>query len=82
MSEQVKSFWLKNLLKGKVWILGLFVLILNVACGGGGGSDAATPAPAGSSTPATPPSTPATPPPVAGIKIPKELDVVRVAEDI
>ena len=92
MSEQVKSFWLKNLLKGKVWILGLFVLILNVACGGGGGSDAATPAPAGSATPATPPSTPATPPstpatpatppPVAGIKIPKELDVVRVAEDI
>jgi hypothetical protein len=95
MSEQVKSFWLKNLLKGKVWILGLFVLILNVACGGGGGSDAATPAPAGSATPATPatppstpatppstPATPATPPPVAGIKIPKELDVVRVAEDI
>ena len=38
MSEQVKGFWLKNLLKGKVWILGLFVLILNVACGGGGGS--------------------------------------------
>ena len=87
MSEKVKGFWLKNLLKGKVWILGLFVLILNVACGGGG-SDATTPTPSGSSTPATPPATPATPPatpatpatppPVAGIKIAKELDVVRV----
>ena len=84
MSEQIKGFWLKNLLKGKVWILGALVLILNVACGGGGG-DAATPSPLGTSTPATPPSTPpstpstpATPPPVAGIKVPKELDVVRV----
>ena len=86
MSEQIKGFWLKNLLKGKVWILGALVLILNVACGGGGG-DAATPTPVGTGTPATPPSTPstpatpatpATPPPVAGIKVPKELDVVRV----
>lgn len=80
MSEQIKGFWLKNLLKGKVWILGVLVLILNVACGGGGG-DAATPTPVGAGTPATPPSTPstpATPPPVAGIKVPKELDVVRV----
>lgn len=84
MSEQIKGFWLKNLLKGKVWILGALVLILNVACGGGGG-DATTPSPLGTSTPATPPSTPpstpstpATPPPVAGIKVPKELDVVRV----
>ena len=86
MSEQIKGFWLKNLLKGKVWILGVLVLILNVACGGGGG-DAATPPPVGVGTPATPPSTPstpatpatpATPPPVAGIKVPKELDVVRV----
>ena len=86
MSEQIKGFWLKNLLKGKVWILGALVLILNVACGGGGG-DAATPTPVGAGTPATPPSTPstpatpatpATPPPVAGIKVPKELDVVRV----
>ena len=85
MSEQIKGFWLKNLLKGKVWILGALVLILNVACGGGGGGDAATPSPMGTGTPATPPSTPpstpsppATPPPVAGIKVPKELDVVRV----
>ena len=39
MSEQIKGFWLKNLLKGKVWILGALVLILNVACGGGGGGD-------------------------------------------
>jgi len=89
MSEQIKGFWLKNLLKGKVWILGALVLILNVACGGGGGGDAATPTPVGAGTPATPstppstPSTPATPepatpPPVAGIKVPKELDVVRV----
>lgn len=84
MSEQIKGFWLKNLLKGKVWILGVLVLILNVACGGGGGGDAATPTPVGAGTPATPPSTPstpatpATPPPVAGIKVPKELDVVRV----
>ena len=84
MSEQIKGFWLKNLLKGKVWILGALVLILNVACGGGGGGDAATPTPVGAGTPATPstppatPATPATPPPVAGIKVPKELDVVRV----
>ena len=85
MSEQIKGFWLKNLLKGKVWILGALVLILNVACGGGGGGDAATPSPMGTGTPATPPSTPpstpstpATPPPVAGINVPKELDVVRV----
>ena len=85
MSEQIKGFWLKNLLKGKVWILGALVLILNVACGGGGGGDAATPTPMGIGTPATPPpstppatATPATPPPVAGIKVPKELDVVRV----
>ena len=84
MSEQIKGFWLKNLLKGKVWILGALVLILNVACGGGGGGDAATPSPMGTGTPSTPPSTPstpatpATPPPVAGIKVPKELDVVRV----
>ena len=85
MSQKVKGFWLKNLLKGKVWIMGVIVLMLNVACGGGGGGEAATPTPVGSSTPATPPSTPpatpatsATPPPVAGIKVPKELDVVRV----
>ena len=87
MSEQIKGFWLKNLLKGKVWILGALVIILNVACGGGGGGDAATPTPVGAGTPATPstppstpstPATPATPPPVAGIKVPKELDVVRV----
>lgn len=82
MSQKVKGFWLKNLLKGKVWIMGAIVLMLNVACGGGGG-EVATPTPVGSSTPATPPSTPpatppATPPPVAGIKVPKELDVVRV----
>ena len=84
MSQKVKGFWLKNLLKGKVWIMGAIVLMLNVACGGGG--EVATPTPVGSSTPATPPSTPpattpatpATPPPVAGIKVPKELDVVRV----
>ena len=86
MSQKVKGFWLKNLLKGKVWIMGVIVLMLNVACGGGGGGEAATPTPVGSSTPATPPSTPpstppatpSTPPPVAGIKVPKELDVVRV----
>ena len=81
MSEQIKGFWLKNLLKGKVWILGALVLVLNVACGGGGGGDAATPSPMGTGSPVTPPSTsstPATPPPVAGIKVPKELDVVRV----
>ena len=89
MSQKVKGFWLKNLLKGKVWIMGAIVLMLNVACGGGGGGEVATPTPVGSSTPATPPSTPpatppatpatpATPPPVAGIKVPKELDVVRV----
>jgi hypothetical protein len=81
MSEQIKGFWLKNLLKGKVWILGALVLILNVACGGGGGGDAATPPPMGTGSPVTSPSTSstlATPPPVAGIKVPKELDVVRV----
>jgi len=85
MSQKVKGFWLKNLLKGKVWIMGVIVLMLNVACGGSSGGDVATPSPVGSSTPATPPSappatpaTPATPPPVAGIKVPKELDVVRV----
>lgn len=85
MSQKVKGFWLKNLLKGKVWIMGVIVLMLNVACGGGGG-EAATPTPVGSSTPATPPATPpstppatpSTPPPVAGIKVPKEMDVVRV----
>lgn len=82
MSEQIKGFWLKNLLKGKVWIMGLAVLLLNVACGGGGYDDS-TPQPTGTSytPPSTPPSTPATPatpPPVAGIKVPKELDVVRV----
>ena len=37
MSQKVKGFWLKNLLKGKVWIMGVIVLMLNVACGGGGG---------------------------------------------
>tara|TARA_B100000614_G_C14126283_1_gene318038 strand:+ start:88 stop:354 length:267 start_codon:yes stop_codon:yes gene_type:complete len=87
MSEQIKGFWLKNLLKGKVWIMGLAVLLLNIACGGSGGYGDSTPSPAGTSymppstppsTPASTPSTPATPPPVAGIKVPKELDVVRV----
>ena len=87
MSEQIKGFWLKNLLKGKVWIMGLAVLLLNVACGGGGGYGDSTPQPTGTSysppstppsTPPATPSTPATPPPVAGIKVPKELDVVRV----
>ena len=87
MSEQIKGFWLKNLLKGKVWIMGLAVLLLNVACGGGGGYGDSTPQPTGTpySPPSSPPSspsatppTPATPPPVAGIKVPKELDVVRV----
>ena len=89
MSEQIKGFWLKNLLKGKVWVMGLAVLLLNVACGGGGGYGDSTPQPTGTSytppstppsTPSTPatPATPATPPPVAGIKVPKELDVVRV----
>ena len=83
MSEQIKDLWLKNLLKGKVWIMGLAVLLLNIACGGGGGYGDSTPSPAGTSytppsTPASTPSTPATPPPVAGIKVPKELDVVRV----
>ena len=83
MSQKVKGFWLKNLLKGKVWIMGAIVLMLNVACGGGGYGDS-TPQPTGTSytppstPPATPPSTPSTPPPVAGIKVPKELDVVRV----
>ena len=86
MSQKVKGFWLKNLLKGKVWIMGAIVLMLNVACGGGGYGDS-TPQPTGSysppatpptTPPATPPTTPATPPPVAGIKVPKELDVVRV----
>ena len=75
MSQKVKGFWLKNLLKGKVWIMGAIVLMLNVACGGGGYGDS-TPQPTGTSY--TPPSTPSTPPPVAGIKVPKELDVVRV----
>ena len=83
MSEQIKVFWLKNLLKGKVWIMGLAVLLLNVACGGGGGYGDSTPQPTGTSytppsTPPSTPSTPTTPPPVAGIKVPKELDVVRV----
>jgi len=87
MSQKVKGFWLKNLLKGKVWIMGAIVLMLNVACGGGGGYGDSTPQPTGSysppatppsTPPATPPATPATPPPVAGIKVPKELDVVRV----
>ena len=86
MSQKVKGFWLKNLLKGKVWIMGAIVLMLNVACGGGGYGDS-TPQPTGTSytppstppsTPPATPSTPATPPPVAGIKVPKELDVVRV----
>ena len=86
MSEQIKGFWLKNLLKGKVWILGALVLMLNVACGGGGYDDS-TPQPTGTSytTPSTTTSTTTstsstteTPPPVAGIKVPKELDVVRV----
>ena len=83
MSQKVKGFWLKNLLKGKVWIMGAIVLMLNVACGGGGYGDS-TPQPTGTSytppstPPATPPATPSTPPPVAGIKVPKELDVVRV----
>ena len=86
MSEQIKDFWLKNLLKGKVWILGVLVLMLNVACGGGGYDDS-TPQPTGTSytTPSTTTSTTTstsstteTPPPVAGIKVPKELDVVRV----
>ncbi len=89
MSEQVKSFWLKNLLKGKVWVLGLFVLILNVACGGGGGDDtvATTAASSAATTTTTTTDTSTTTSdssatttlaPVAGIKIPKELDVVRV----
>ena len=83
MSQKVKGFWLKNLLKGKVWIMGAIVLVLNVACGGGGGYGDSTPQPTGSysppaTPPSTPPATPATPPPVAGIKVPKELDVVRV----
>ena len=43
MSEQIKGFWLKNLLKGKVWVMGLAVLLLNVACGGGGGYGDSTP---------------------------------------
>ena len=84
MSQKVKGFWLKNLLKGKVWILGVIVLMLNVACGGGGGGDA-LPEPTGTDAPPplipTPPPAEepaATPPPVAGIKVPKELDVVRV----
>ena len=83
MSQKVKGFWLKNLLKGKVWIMGVIVLMLNVACGGGGYGDS-TPQPTGTSytppatPPSTPPATPSTPPPVAGIKVPKELDVVRV----
>ena len=83
MSQKVKGFWLKNLLKGKVWIMGAIVLMLNVACGGGGGYGDSTPQPTGSysppaTPPSTPPATPATPPPVAGIRVPKELDVVRV----
>ena len=82
MSQKVKGFWLKNLLKGKVWIMGAIVLMLNVACGGGGGYGD-SPQPTGSysppaTPPSTPPATPATPPPVAGIRVPKELDVVRV----
>ena len=82
MSQKVKGFWLKNLLKVKVWIMGVIVLMLNVACGGGGD---ALPKPTGTdATPtliAPPPPAPGpapTPPPVAGIKVPKELDVVRV----
>ena len=58
MSEQIKDLWLKNLLKGKVWILGVLVLMLNVACGGGGYDDS-TPQPTGTSytTPSTTTST-------------------------
>jgi len=83
MLEQVKSFKPKDIYKGKVWILGIVVLILGVACGGGGGDDtvattAATSTTAATTTTSDDSSSTTTAAPVAGIKVPKELDIVRV----
>ena len=79
MVDRVKGVWLRGFLKSKVWALGLLVFVI-AACGGGGG-EAATPAPQGG-TPATPPATPPAAPAISGLAVPKEMDVVRTREDL
>ena len=104
MVEQVKGVWLRNFLKSRIWFLGMIIITLT-ACGGGGG-DAATPAPSGvcdaacvakaaadkaaadaaAATAAAAAATAAAAAAAAkftiGLGIPKEMDVVRVQEDI
>jgi hypothetical protein len=111
MVEQVKGVWLRNFLKSRIWFLGMIIITLT-ACGGGGG-DAATPAPSGvcdaacvakaaadkaaadaaaataaaaAATAAAAAATAAAAAAAAkftiGLGIPKEMDIVRVKEDI
>lgn len=96
MVEQVKDLWLRNFLKSRIWFLGIIIITLT-ACGGGGGGDAATPAPSGvcdaacvakaAADKAAADAAAATAAAAAakftiGLGIPKEMDVVRVQEDI
>jgi len=100
MVEQVKGVWLRNFLKSRIWFLGMIIITLT-ACGGGGG-DAATPAPSGvcdaacvakaaadkaaadaaAATAAAAAATAAAAKFTIGLGIPKEMDIVRVKEDI
>ncbi len=100
MVEQVKGVWLRNFLKSRIWFLGMIIITLT-ACGGGGG-DAATPAPSGvcdaacvakaaadkaardaADTVARDAAAAAAAAKFTiGLGIPKEMDIVRVKEDI
>jgi hypothetical protein len=97
MVEQVKGVWLRNFLKSRIWFLGMIIITLT-ACGGGGG-DAATPAPSGvcdaacvakaaadkaaaDAAAATAAAAAAAAKFTIGLGIPKEMDIVRVKEDI
>ena len=90
MVDRVKGSWLRNFLKSKVWLLGILVFVI-AACGGGGGADAVTPTPADTSAADAAAAAAATAAAeaaaaallaVPGLVVPKELDVVRVMEDI
>ena len=94
MVEKVKDLWLRNFLKSRIWFLGMIIITLT-ACGGGGG-DAATPAPSGvcdaacvakaaadkAAADAAAADAAAAAKFTIGLCIPKEMDVVRVQEDI
>ena len=87
MVDRVKGSWLRNFLKSKVWLLGILVFVI-AACGGGGGADAVTPTPTPTDTSAADAAATAAAEAAAallavpGLVVPKELDVVRVMEDI